>query len=63
MSTTLGGGKPPKQKTLGIFSGRTGSSIEDRTTAKFKLDLRKFKSLEDFRVGGKGGPHEIPQIL
>ena len=59
----LGGGGAPQAKTLGIFSGPTGSGIRNRTTAKFKLNLRKFKSFEDFRVGGKGGPPQIPQIL
>jgi hypothetical protein len=62
-SAHLWGGEAPQEKTLGIISGRTGSGIEDRTTAKFKLDLRKFKSFEDFRVGGKGGPPKNPQIL
>jgi len=57
------GGQAPQAKTLGIISGPTGSGIKDRTTAKFKLDLRKFKCFEDFRVGGKGGPPKIPQIL
>ena len=57
------GGQAPQAKTLGINSDRTGSGIKDRTTAKFKLYVRKFKSFEDFRVGGKRGPPKIQQIL
>ena len=61
--TKIWAGGAPQAKTLGIFSGPTGSGIKDRTTAKFKLDLPKFKSFEDFRLGGKGGPQKIPQFL